>query len=173
MYMFIRHTQMSFFSSRKFIPFPDNQDVLDLIDKPRTGILQLLDEQCMVNWGSDEKFSLNLYSNCEKHDRFSAGSAQKVRKQFSVEHYAGYVEYTIENWLEKNKDQLPAASVELLESSEFELIGQIKVKRSRFSLIEFVSSLTTHTVFDVCRNMCVQRDPRSPQSLLESSSRTR
>eukprot|EP00804_Cyclotella_cryptica_P021597 CCRYP_005870-RA/>CCRYP_005870-RA protein AED:0.20 eAED:0.20 QI:295/1/1/1/0.88/0.8/10/1786/2243 len=110
----------------KFIPFPDNQDVLDLIDKPRTGILQLLDEQCMVNWGSDEKFSLNLYSNCEKHSRFSAGSAQKVRKQFSVEHYAGYVEYTIENWLEKNKDQLPAASVELLESSEFELIGQIK-----------------------------------------------
>jgi myosin-5 len=44
-----------------------------------------------------------------------------------VEHYAGYVEYTVENWLEKNKDQLPAASVELLESSEFELIGQIKV----------------------------------------------
>eukprot|EP00804_Cyclotella_cryptica_P021602 CCRYP_005870-RG/>CCRYP_005870-RG protein AED:0.41 eAED:0.41 QI:0/0.33/0.28/1/0.33/0.28/7/0/903 len=130
----------------KFIPFPDNQDVLDLIDKPRTGILQLLDEQCMVNWGSDEKFSLNLYSNCEKHSRFSAGSAQKVRKQFSVEHYAGYVEYTIENWLEKNKDQLPAASVELLESSEFELIGQIKVRRSRFSLLAFVLSLTTRTV---------------------------
>lgn len=112
---------------RKFIPFPDNQVVLDLIDKPRTGILQLLDEQCMVNWGSDDKFSSNLYSNCKKHDRFSVSSAQRVRKQFSVEHYAGYVEYTVENWLEKNKDQLPAASVELLESSEFELIGQIKV----------------------------------------------
>lgn len=114
--------------SRKFIPFPDNQVVLDLIDKPQTGILQLLDEQCMVNWGTDDKFSSNLYSKCEKHDRFSVGSAQRVRKQFSVEHYAGYVEYTVENWLEKNKDQLPAASVELLESSEFELISQIKVK---------------------------------------------
>lgn len=111
----------------KFIPFPDNQDVLDLIDKPRTGILQLLDEQCMVSWGSDDKFSLSLYSNCEKNDRFTVGSAQRVRNQFSVEHYAGPVEYTVESWLEKNKDQLPAASVELLESSDFELIGQIKV----------------------------------------------
>ncbi|EED94390.1 predicted protein, partial [Thalassiosira pseudonana CCMP1335] len=110
----------------KFIPFPDNQDVLDLIDKPRTGILQLLDEQCMVSWGSDDKFSLSLYSNCEKNDRFTVGSAQRVRNQFSVEHYAGPVEYTVESWLEKNKDQLPAASVELLESSDFELIGQIK-----------------------------------------------
>lgn len=98
----------------------------------------------MVNWGSDEKFSLNLYSNCEKHDRFSAGSAQKVQKQFSVEHYAGYVEYTIQNWLEKNKDQLPAASVQLLESSEFQLIGQIKVKWSSFSL--FVLPLATQIV---------------------------
>eukprot|EP00804_Cyclotella_cryptica_P021599 CCRYP_005870-RJ/>CCRYP_005870-RJ protein AED:0.41 eAED:0.41 QI:0/0.33/0.3/1/0.33/0.3/10/0/924 len=129
----------------KFIPFPDNQDVLDLIDKPRTGILQLLDEQCMVNWGSDEKFSLNLYSNCEKHSRFSAGSAQKVRKQFSVEHYAGYVEYTIENWLEKNKDQLPAASVELLESSEFELIGQIKVFLQKYVRSEG-SKITTKSL---------------------------
>ena len=116
-----------YISPRKFIPFPDNQLVLDLIDKPRTGILQLLDEQCMVNWGTDDKFSSNLYSNCGKHDRFNVESAQRVRNQFSVEHYAGYVEYTVENWLEKNKDQLPAASVELLESSEFALIGQIKV----------------------------------------------
>ena len=113
--------------------------VLDLIDKPRTGILQLLDEQCMVNWGSDDKFSSNLYSNCESHDRFSVGSAQRVHKQFSVEHYAGYVEYTVENWLEKNKDQLPAASVELLESSDFELIDQIKV-----SCLETVTSYHRH-----------------------------
>ena len=111
----------------KFIPFPDNQDVLDLIAKPRTGILQILDEQCMVDWGSDQKFSLSLYQNCGKHACFNVTSTQRVSNKFSVEHYAGYVEYTADNWLEKNKDQLPAASVELLESSDFELIGQIKV----------------------------------------------
>ena len=112
----------------KFIHFPDNQDVLDLIDKPGTGILQILDEQCIVDWGTDQKFSHSLYSKCNQVSaRFHANSAQKVRNQFTVEHYAGMVEYNAVNWLEKNKDQLPAASAELLDSSEFELIGLIKV----------------------------------------------
>lgn len=111
----------------KFIPFPDNQDVLDLIDKPRTGILQILDEQCIVDWGTDKKFSLSLYSLCDNiSDRFHVSAAQRVRNKFAVEHYAGFVEYSTENWLEKNKDQLPAASAELLESSDFELLGQLK-----------------------------------------------
>jgi len=111
----------------KFIPFPDNQDVLDLIDKPRTGILQILDEQCIVDWGTDKKFSLSLYSTCDQiSNRFHVSAAQRVRNKFAVEHYAGYVEYSTENWLEKNKDQLPAASAELLESSNFELLGQIR-----------------------------------------------
>lgn len=112
----------------KFIPFPDNQDVLNLIDKSRTGILQILDEQCMVDWGTEQKFSLSLYSTCDSmSQRFHVSPPQRVRNKFSVEHYAGMVEYSTENWLEKNKDQLPAASAELLESSSFELIKHIKV----------------------------------------------
>lgn len=112
----------------KFIPFPDNQDVLDLIDKPRTGILQILDEQCMVDWGSDKKFSMSLYSLCDQiSDRFHVSPAQRVRNKFAVEHYAGFVEYSTESWLEKNKDQLPAATAELLESSNFPLVAEIKV----------------------------------------------
>lgn len=113
----------------KFIPFPDNQDVLDLIDKPRTGILQILDEQCIVDWGTDKKFSLSLYSTCDQvSDRFHVSAAQRVRNKFAVEHYAGFVEYSTENWLEKNKDQLPAATAELLESSDFELLAHLKVR---------------------------------------------
>ena len=111
----------------KYIPFPDNQDVLNLIDKPRTGILQILDEQCIVDWGTEQKFSLSLYSICDSSQRFHVSSSQRVRNKFCVEHYAGSVEYSTESWLEKNKDQLPAASAELLESSNFELISHIKV----------------------------------------------
>lgn len=112
------------------LPFlaPGNQDVLDLIDRPRTGILKILDEQCIVDWGTERKFSLSLYSTCDKaSQRFHVSSAQRVRNKFAIEHYAGFVEYSTENWLEKNRDQLPAASAELLESSDFELIGKIKV----------------------------------------------
>ena len=41
----------------KFISFPDNQDVLDLIDMKHTGLLALLDEQCILPKSTDEKFT--------------------------------------------------------------------------------------------------------------------
>eukprot|EP00548_Thalassiothrix_antarctica_P007577 CAMPEP_0194150846 /NCGR_PEP_ID=MMETSP0152-20130528/45450_1 /TAXON_ID=1049557 /ORGANISM="Thalassiothrix antarctica, Strain L6-D1" /LENGTH=2046 /DNA_ID=CAMNT_0038854157 /DNA_START=234 /DNA_END=6374 /DNA_ORIENTATION=- len=110
----------------KFITFPDNQDVLDLIDKKHTGIIALLDEQCILPRSSDEKFTRYLYARCDKHPRFHAKSAQRVDYKFSVEHYAGLVEYTTESWLEKNKDQLPAAAADLLNESDFGLIGKLR-----------------------------------------------
>jgi myosin-5 len=88
----------------KFISFPDNQDVLDLIDKKHTGILALLDEQCILPKSTDEKYTRYLYARCDKHPRFNATSAQRVDYLFSIEHYAGYVEYCTDSWLEKNKD---------------------------------------------------------------------
>ncbi|KAL7535662.1 hypothetical protein ACHAXR_009073, partial [Thalassiosira sp. AJA248-18] len=109
----------------KFISFPDNQDVLDLIDRKHTGILALLDEQCIVPRSTDEKFTRYLYAKCDEHERFSATSAQRVDYKFSIEHYAGPVEYTTDHWLEKNKDQLPASSANLLMGSEFDLLSKI------------------------------------------------
>ena len=44
----------------KFISFPDNQDVLDLIDKKHIGVLALLDEQCILARSTDEKFTRYL-----------------------------------------------------------------------------------------------------------------
>jgi len=110
----------------KFISFPDNQDVLDLIDRKHTGILALLDEQCIVPRSTDEKFTRYLYAKCDKDTRFSATSAQRVDYKFSIEHYAGPVEYSTDNWLEKNKDQLPASSANLLKETEFDLVAHIR-----------------------------------------------
>ncbi|GKY97418.1 hypothetical protein MPSEU_000700300 [Mayamaea pseudoterrestris] len=110
----------------KFISFPDNQDVLDLIDKKHVGILALLDEQCILPRSDDQKYTRYLYGRSDKHPRFSATSSQRVDHLFSIEHYAGYVEYTTGGWIEKNKDQLPAASSDLLKSSSFEFIEEIQ-----------------------------------------------
>ena len=111
----------------KFISFPDNQEILDLIDKKHTGIFATLDEQCIVP-SSDQKFTRFLYSKCEKHPRFGASAGQKVNHKFTIEHYAGPVEYSTESWLEKNKDQMPSASVDLLKGAKFELLGEIQVR---------------------------------------------
>ena len=110
----------------KFISFPDNQDVLDLIDKRHEGILPLLDEQCILPMSTDEKYTRYLYGRCDKHPRFKASSSQRVDYRFSIQHYAGDVEYNTDSWIEKNKDQLPAASSDLLNSAEFELIAKIQ-----------------------------------------------
>jgi len=109
----------------KFIEFPDNQDVLNLIDVKHTGIMALLDEQCILPRSTDNKFTRYLYARCDRHPRFSASSAQRVDYLFSIEHYAGLVEYNTEGWLEKNKDQLPASAAELIKSSDFDLLLDI------------------------------------------------
>lgn len=109
----------------KFIAFPDNQDVLNLIDMKHTGIFALLDEQCILPRSTDQKFTRYLYARCDKHARFFATSKQRVEHVFSIEHYAGLVEYTPDGWMEKNKDQLPSASSELLKTSDFDLIQQV------------------------------------------------
>lgn len=102
--------------------------MLDLIDRKHTGIIALLDEQCIVPRSTDEKFTRYLYAKCDSHPRFTATSAQRVDYKFSVEHYAGPVEYGTESWLEKNKDQLPASSANLLKASEFKLLNDIQVR---------------------------------------------
>lgn len=107
----------------KFIAFPDNQDVLDLIELRHTGILAILDEQCLVPQPSDQKLTRYLYQKCDKHNRFVATPAQKVAFLFSIKHYAGEVEYCTEHWIEKNKDELPAGSAELLLSSNLSFLS--------------------------------------------------
>ena len=113
--------------SWQWIAFPDNQDVLDLIDRKHTGMLALLDEQCIVPGSTDEKLARQIHSKCDEHSRFSATSAQRADFKFSIEHYAGPVEYSTDHWLEKNNDQLPVKSANLLMGSELDLLSKIQV----------------------------------------------
>ena len=101
----------------KFISFPDNQDVLNLIDRKHTGILAR---------SNDQKFTQYLYATCNKHGRFGTTSAHRVDYKFSIEHYASPVEYSTDNWLEKNKDQLLVSSVNLIQGANFDLLSRIQ-----------------------------------------------
>jgi myosin-5 len=100
-----------------FIEFPENQDVIDLIDKRGSGILGILDDQCRAPGTSDKSFALDVYNKCKNHSRFSASRKQTARLQFAVNHYAGPVEYSTDGFLEKNRDELPKEATELLQNS--------------------------------------------------------
>ena len=115
-----------------FISFPDNQNVLDLIDKRRTGILSILDEQSFLTQCTDQSFAQLIYQNSDSGGRlsndtsaFTANSRQMANGDFSINHYAGPVEYDTRGFLEKNKDELPKEIGDLLHSSDNAFLRQL------------------------------------------------
>lgn len=130
----------------KFIEFPDNQDVLDLIDTKHVGLLAMLDDQCYVPNPSNQQFTRILYQKFSDSGRFQATSTQKVNNKFTLHHYAGPVEYVTENWIEKNKDELPPECGDLLLSSEFGFLSQVLQPYFRISSTKSKSRLVKKSV---------------------------
>mmetsp|Transcript_31216 Transcript_31216/g.38122 ORF Transcript_31216/g.38122 Transcript_31216/m.38122 type:complete len:1710 (+) Transcript_31216:294-5423(+) len=108
-----------------FISFPDNGDVLDLIDKKNTGILSILDGHCKAPGGSDKTFSADIYKICKASSRFEATFRQVGANKFGVIHYAGPVEYDTSGFVQKNKDELPREATDLLLSSTYQIVKDL------------------------------------------------
>ena len=106
------------------VEFPDNQDCLDLIESKRpAGVLMLLDEQCMLQTGSDEGFARKTFEVLPSaHPRFTVSAKQKAVGQFSIRHYAGEVIYTVFGFTEKNKDQIHREATDLLAGSSAHVV---------------------------------------------------
>ncbi|GMF41848.1 unnamed protein product [Phytophthora fragariaefolia] len=98
----------------KYIEFCDNQDCVNLISQRPTGILSLIDEECVMPKGSDTTLASKLYRACGSHPRFEASRIQRARGLFTIVHYAGHVEYSSDGFLEKNKDVLHQEAVDML-----------------------------------------------------------
>lgn len=98
----------------KYIDFCDNQDCVNLISQRPTGILSLIDEECVMPKGSDTTLASKLYRACTSHPRFEASRIQRARGSFTIVHYAGHVEYSSDGFLEKNKDVLHQEAVDML-----------------------------------------------------------
>ncbi|CUV06882.1 unnamed protein product [Cryptosporidium hominis] len=101
------------------IDFPDNGDCVQLLQqqKPVLGILPAIDEECFVPQGSNIGLLNKLVKEYSgKNTRFDI--VKKKPNNFVVVHYAGPVSYCVDNFIEKNKDQLSHYSTEVLSSSE-------------------------------------------------------
>jgi len=105
-----------------FIDFPDNRDVLQLIDQI---IIPILDDQCRTPKGCDDKFAKHVFESVKDHSRFSANHIQKACNHFSIIHYAGKVQYDTTGFIEKNKDEIPKESADLLKSSSISFVKKL------------------------------------------------
>ena len=107
------------------INFTDNQETLDLIEARRDGIFSVLDEQCRLPKRTDRTFASSVYDTCVGNNFFVASRMQQSANTFSIKHYAGDVEYNVEFFLQKNKDELPKSAVELLSSSTISVVAEL------------------------------------------------
>ena len=98
----------------EFIDFgKDLQPTIDLIEtRNPMGVMKLLDEECMMPKSSDKMFMEKLSSNfAGKNKKFAEN---KLKNGFIIQHYAGEVEYNVDNWLQKNKDPVSDNILQLL-----------------------------------------------------------
>jgi len=91
--------------------FQTNTKCIELIEGKRTGILALLDEQCIMPNGTDETFCLKLQQIVD-HPHLQL--ARMSVTQFTVKHYAADVNYDVAGFCTKNKDPVQPAVTELL-----------------------------------------------------------
>uniref|UniRef100_A0A8D0QU30 Unconventional myosin-Vc n=1 Tax=Sus scrofa TaxID=9823 RepID=A0A8D0QU30_PIG len=100
------------------IDFYDNQPVIDLIEA-KMGILELLDEECLLPHGTDENWLQKLYNNfINKNSLFE--KPRMSNTSFIIQHFADKVEYKCEGFLEKNRDTVYDMLVEILRASKFD-----------------------------------------------------
>nr|XP_017832359.3 unconventional myosin-Vc isoform X2 [Callithrix jacchus] len=124
------------------IDFYDNQPVIDLIEA-KMGILELLDEECLLPHGTDENWLQKLYNNfVNKNPLFE--KPRMSNTSFVIQHFADKVEYKCEGFLEKNRDTVYDMLVEILRASKFHLCASFfqenQVPPSPFSSMITVKS---------------------------------
>ncbi len=87
------------------ITFDDNTDVLDLIEG-KTGLLSVLNEECIRPQGNDEAFVQKAIQTNKKSPCLIVGKTFS-RINFGISHYAGEVLYDATDFVNRNQDTLP------------------------------------------------------------------
>ncbi|CAF1389118.1 unnamed protein product [Rotaria sordida] len=98
------------------IDYFNNKIICDLIEQPRIGILANLDEACqIVGTITDEIFLKSINKTFKNHKYYSSWEltpGDKIwknidtNKLFLIRHYAGDVVYSVDGFLDKNRDTL-------------------------------------------------------------------
>jgi myosin heavy subunit len=107
------------------IQFEDNKIVIDLINKKPLGLFHQISDACMFNKMSDDRLLLAMFQKLKRtSDRNGKPTPAsrfrnpgfKYRNKFVVVHSANEVVYTVDGFIEKNKDLLQPTIERLLQN---------------------------------------------------------
>jgi len=124
------------------ITYDDNSDVLTLIES-KTGLLAMLNEECVRPKGSDQAFVQKAISGNKKSPCLFENKMSRLG--FGIHHYAGKVMYDAIGFVESNQDTLPSDLFEaaLLSSNEI---------------------LAKHMTNDSCQNFATKSNSKKSES---------
>ncbi|XP_042292356.1 unconventional myosin-Ig isoform X2 [Thunnus maccoyii] len=95
------------------INYFNNQIIVDLVEQPHKGIISILDEACLtVGKVTDTVCLDSMDTKLAQHPHYTSrkltptDKSMDFQKHFRIRHYAGDVTYSVEGFLDKNKDLL-------------------------------------------------------------------
>ncbi|VDK45691.1 unnamed protein product [Gongylonema pulchrum] len=99
------------------IDFYDNQPCIDLIEG-RPGIIDYLDEQCKMGQGTDLDWLRKLHT-CPSLKKMQHFQLPKIKDpSFIIKHFAADVVYSVNGFLEKNKDTVSEQLLDVMKKSK-------------------------------------------------------
>jgi myosin-5 len=98
--------------------FVDNSACVELIEGKGWGIQAILDDVCIMPKGDDKQFLDRLMQTQQIKSHSHFGASKQRFETFVVNHYAGSVAYTINEFCEKNKDLLAFDVVQMMQKSK-------------------------------------------------------
>lgn len=119
------------------IKYTDNQPIMDLMDKKPFGIFHLVDSTGKVakDDGKDDDKLLN--SIAKNHTGNEYFWVPRLKKDiFGIKHTAKDVEYYIQGFCEKNKDELPGNLVEVIHEGDAEIMKIFDQKMTHDEVLE-------------------------------------
>ncbi|XP_054173289.1 myosin XVB isoform X10 [Homo sapiens] len=105
------------------VPQPPRESCLDLlVDQPHS-LLSILDAQTWLSQATDHTFLQRSHYHHGDHPSYA--KPRLPLPVFTVRHYAGTVTYQVHKFLNRNRDQLDPAVVEMLGQSQLQLVGSL------------------------------------------------
>lgn len=109
----------------QFVDYPTNDICVAMLETRQMGLFSLLDEQCLIPKGNDEKLANKFYEALSKHDSFAVSKLQQAKRQFVIHHYAGDVCYATQGFCDKNKDHMHPEAGDLMRTSRSAFVREI------------------------------------------------
>ncbi|XP_070082078.1 myosin XVB isoform X5 [Equus caballus] len=105
------------------IPQPPWESCLDLLADQPHSLLSILDAQTWLSQATDHTFLQKCHYHHGGHPCYA--KPQLPLPIFTVRHYAGTVTYQVHKFLNRNRDHLDPAVVEMLAQSSLQLVGSL------------------------------------------------